>query len=127
MKTRSCSASHFVLPALLAFVALWLTGCTTTRVDWNARVGNYTFDQAVTELGPPDKQARLSDASVVAEWISRSSRPYVNGPPVMWDGHYRHGSPWYGGGFVENYTTEYVLRLSFGPEGRLKEWRELTR
>ena len=32
-----------------AIVAMLLAGCATHRIDWNARVGGYTFDQAVTE------------------------------------------------------------------------------
>lgn len=51
--------------------AIVSAGCATHRVDWNSRVGHYTFDQAVTELGPPDKQAKLTDGQLVAEWISR--------------------------------------------------------
>ena len=51
---------------LLALLAL--TGCATrNKIDWSARVGNYTFDQTVLELGPPDKQTKLSDGTVVAE------------------------------------------------------------
>ena len=42
-------------------------------MNWNSRVGNFTYDQAVIELGPPDKQAKLSDNTVVAEWIKRRS------------------------------------------------------
>jgi len=46
-------------------------GCATTKlVDWNSRIVAYTFDPAITELGPPDKQARLSDGKTVAEWVT---------------------------------------------------------
>src|ERR1700739_758755 len=56
---------------LFAFTAvvLLLAGCATS-VNWNARIGAYTLDQAVIDLGPPDKQARLSDGRKVAEWVS---------------------------------------------------------
>ena len=34
--------------------AVLLAGCATTKlVDWNSRIGAYTFDQAITELRPP--------------------------------------------------------------------------
>ena len=46
---------------LWSAVLLLAAGCATTGVDWAVRVGNYTFDQAVVELGPPDKQAKLQD------------------------------------------------------------------
>ena len=36
-------------------------GCTTKpQVDWNARVGSFTYDQAVVELGPPDRVTELA-------------------------------------------------------------------
>ena len=58
--------------AILALATALIAGCKTTKpVDWNSRVGTYTFDQAVTELGPPDKQTTLSDSKLVAQWITR--------------------------------------------------------
>jgi hypothetical protein len=51
-----------------------LIGCSTTKkVDWNSRVGSYTYDQAIIEYGPPDKQAKLGDGRTVVEWITRHS------------------------------------------------------
>jgi hypothetical protein len=56
---------------ILAVAFALTTGCKTTKpVDWNSRVGAYTFDQAVTEFGPPDKQTTLSDGKLVAQWIT---------------------------------------------------------
>ena len=58
--------------AILALATALIAGCKTTKpVDWNSRVGTYTFDQAVTQLGPPDKQTTLSDGKLVAQWITR--------------------------------------------------------
>ncbi len=55
----------------LAVVGILVVGCKTTpKVDWNSRIGHYTFDQAITELGPPDKTAKLSDGRTVAEWVT---------------------------------------------------------
>lgn len=98
---RFCNLSiHFLI--LLAAV-LFLAGCATTRqVDWNSRVGFYTYDQAIVEFGPPDKQATLSDGRTVAEWISR-----------------RLGSS---GGRSGTVTAAHRLRLSFGTDGRLADW-----
>jgi len=57
--------------AILALAAVLVAGCKTTKpIDWNSRVGTYTFDQAVTELGPPDKQTTLSDGKLVAQWVT---------------------------------------------------------
>ena len=41
------------LPAL--GLALLVAGCASTKINWNARVGEYTFDQAVLDYGPTDK------------------------------------------------------------------------
>src|SRR5690349_16470655 len=57
-----------------ATAVLALIGCSTTKkVDWNSRIGICTFDQAVQEMGPPDKQAKTSDGRTVADWISHTS------------------------------------------------------
>ncbi len=47
------------LPVILALAVAFLAGCMTTPpVDWNTRIGNYTYAQAVTELGPPAREAK---------------------------------------------------------------------
>jgi hypothetical protein len=58
-------------PVLIAALfAMLLLGCATTKIDWNSRIGTYTYDEAVTELGVPDRQATLTDGSIVAEWLT---------------------------------------------------------
>ena len=57
--------------AILALAGALMVGCKTTKpIDWNSRVGIYTFDQAVTEMGPPDKQTTLSNGKLVAQWVT---------------------------------------------------------
>jgi hypothetical protein len=105
--------------SLLACV-LVLAGCSTTpKVDWNSRVGSYTYDQAIVELGPPDKQARLSDGQTVAEWILRRSGG--SGLTV--------GTGFYGGGAgvgvsqsVGSGYSDRSLKLTFDTDGRLSNW-----
>ena len=126
MKNTGCKPStSFRGQALLLSLCLGLLlcGCATSKVNWAERVGHYSFDQAVVELGPPDKQARLQDGTVVAEWLTRPSRNrlYAGG------GWYPY---WHGWGFptyVETYSPEGWLRLVFGPDGRLKEWKTYMR
>ena len=72
--TRNLAAKLSFL-TILALATVLMVGCKTTKpIDWNSRVGTYTFDQAVTELGPPDKQATLSDGKR-AEITSGRRRP----------------------------------------------------
>ena len=60
----------FIL-TILTLSTVLITGCQTTKpIDWSSRVGTYTFGQAVTEFGPPDKQTTLSDGKLVAQWIT---------------------------------------------------------
>ena len=113
------------IPILL--LAVLISGCATRRIDWAARVGNYTFDQAVTEIGPPDKQARLTDGTVVAEWLTR--RGYHEIYPTSGFAYYGH--PRYYRPFPPTYldsdTPDFFLRLTFAPDGRLQSWKKFSR
>jgi hypothetical protein len=107
----------FAWPLWLA--ALLFAGCATHRVDWNTRVGAYTYDQAVTELGPPDKKAALTDGTFVAEWITHY---YGNNSVAV-------GTGFYGGpgsvGFIQSVgpnSYDSKLRLSFGTNNVLTKW-----
>jgi hypothetical protein len=101
-------------------------GCSTGKVNWGCRVGSYTFDQAVLELGPPDKQATLTDGTRVADWMTRSGgvrRVAVGGP-------YGYGPYGYSAlhpAYVEHQVPDTFLRLIFDPEGNLREWKKLAR
>jgi len=104
---------------------LWLAGCATGKVNWAARVGQFTHDEAIVELGPPDKQARLTDGSVVAEWLTKRGRSIVYSGGA---GYY--GTSGYYGGIYPGYLQtgpDYFLRLTFGADGRLTAWKRFTR
>jgi hypothetical protein len=113
-------AAKFSWLTVAALVAAFIVGCQTTKpVDWNSRIGNYTFDQAVTELGPPDKQAKLSDGKTVAEWITH--RNGGSGLSV--------GTGFYGGGVgvgvshsVGQGYRDRVLNLTFDADNKLGSW-----
>ena len=105
---------------------VWLlAGCASTpKVDWNTRVGNFTYDQAVAELGPPDKSTKLSDGSTVADWITRKSSGVSFGLGTGYS-HYGGGvgtSTGVGVGVPVGSTGDHVLRLTFGPDGKLAQW-----
>jgi len=102
--------------AVLALLSL--TACKSTpKVDWNSRVGNYTFDKAVTEMGPPDKSTKLSDGSLVAEWrVGRPSGGVSFGFGTGYSSHHTGvgvGQTVYTGG------SQKYLQLTFGADGRL--------
>ena len=107
---------------LLVFLLLfWETGCATHKIDWTTRVGIYTYDQAVIEMGPPDKWAKLEDNTIVADWLSHRGQ-YMLYP--------NYNDPWYGPP-VQTYhtykTPDYYLRLTFGPDGKLRSWKKFAR
>jgi hypothetical protein len=112
---------------VLAGLVLALAGCATPPYKiWNPRIGNYTFDQAVVELGPPDKQARLENGTLVADWLTQ--RGYTSAYISPGYGGYsrRHYYPAFPM-ITETSSPDYFLRLVFGPDGRLQSWKTFAR
>jgi hypothetical protein len=108
---------------VLALARFILAGCATHKIDWASRVGNYPLDPTVTELGPPDKQAKLSDGSLVADCLTRRGRSAIyatscSGAP---------GWPYYASAQVGSGTPVFFLRLNFAPNGRLTAWKKFAR
>lgn len=100
-------------------VACLASGCATTpKVDWAARVGTYTFDQAVTELGPPDKAAALTDGTTVNEWLTYRGQThgYIQSSPGFLLQRYS-----------ESPSPDLFLRLTFDQAGKLKEWKRVLK
>ena len=98
--------------------ALMLTGCATNKIDWNTRVGNYTFDDAVAELGVPDRQATLTDGSIVAEWLQRRGGAYGTAYHSRWSRFHTYD--------VHEFPDSY-LRLVFGPDRQLSRAANFSR
>ena len=65
------------LNSLIVVGLLVVAGCATSgKTDWPGRIGNYTYDNAVKELGPPDKTETLADGVRVADWfVTRRGGP----------------------------------------------------
>lgn len=117
MKARVGSLLCFVL-LLTGFVA---TGCKSTpKVDWDSRVGAFTYDQAVAELGPPDKTATLSDGKKVADWAERSRGGGVSFG--VGTGFSTGGVGMGVGQSVGSSRRDRVLRLTFDSDNKLVSW-----
>jgi outer membrane protein assembly factor BamE (lipoprotein component of BamABCDE complex) len=121
MKTNL--AVKFSLLAVLALAAAFFAGCSTTKpVAWDSRVGTYTFDQAVTELGPPDKPpAKLSDGKTVVQWVTHRSGGSGLGI----------GTGFYTGGVgvgvsqsVGSGRSDKILTLTFNTNNVLASWKK---
>ena len=97
-----------------------MAGCKSTpKIDWNSRVGSFTYDLAVAEMGPPDKSAKLSDGKTVAEWIKRSSGGMSFGVGMGSFGS--HGGVGVGQTVGSGYEDK-VLRVVFDPDNKLLSW-----
>jgi len=113
------SLRRVILPGLLA---LALAGCATTpKINWASRVGTYTYDQAVLDFGPPDRYAKLSDGTVVAEWLTR--RGYAHSYTTLGYGGWFGCWPYYPT-YIDTYSPDHFLRLTFDAEGKLKGWKK---
>lgn len=120
MKTINHTGLVCVALLFLSFV----TGCQTTPpVDWSSRIGAYSYDDAVIELGPPDRTTLISTGRV-AEWLTgRRSTP-----------RFSFGVGSYGGGGGVGVGTgtggdviEKVLRLTFDESDQLVKWEDTER
>jgi hypothetical protein len=111
------AAKVLSLAVLLPAVA-FIAGCRTIPVvDWNSRVGSYTYNQALAELGSPDKQTKLSDGNTVEQWIT------LHGSNGTFTGGGLNNN--FGMGAAQPITQSYkdhVLELTFGPDGKLVSW-----
>jgi hypothetical protein len=105
-----------IFSSTFAALVLLFAACATNKINWDTRVGNYTYDQALAELGPPDKMAMLSDQSKVAEWFTHH-RPGMSvgvGTGI--------GPVGAGVGIPVGGSSVRSLRLTFGADGILKSW-----
>jgi hypothetical protein len=107
---------------LMLLVALTFAGCATgPKINWAARVGHYTYDQAVLELGPPDKMAKLDNGIIVATWITQSAQTIgPTGPYLARPGYYGVVVP----GYAPTYFPAWYLQLTFAANGQLTAWKK---
>jgi hypothetical protein len=108
---------------VMALALFILAGCATHKIDWAGRADNYIFDEAVVELGPPDKQAKLSDGSLVADSLTRRGRNAIYATGC----YGAPGWPGYAPVYVGSATPDNFLRLTFGRSGQLTAWKKFTR
>lgn len=101
-------------------VLILLAACSTTSplVDWNRRIGHYSYDLALEDLGVPVRSTTLTDGSIVADWRTRRSTPgFVD--QVGYITSVASESP------IPNYAPpvpNQYLRLTFGPDQQLTGW-----
>jgi len=119
MNSRPSADGRSHNPGVWALGLALLMGCATASVNWDNRIGTYSYDDALAEFGLPDRVANLEGGVKAAEWIQQRSVGIasINEPPS-----YTRGEP------VQPYQTygstapAKILRLSFTPDGKLIDW-----
>ena len=112
---------------VLAMLASMLTACShrpkiDPNLNWNERIGHYTFDQAIAELGKPDILAESSEGRM-ADWILKRSPNVSFGFGVGGGSHGSHVGTGVGvGTSISPPPHGEYLHLAFDTEGKLKSW-----
>ena len=110
---------------LLALGLAFWAGCASTpKVDWDSRVGQFTYDESVKELGPPDRSAQTGDGTTVADWFLKYSPSFSFGVGTGSFGP--HGGVGVSQGVTTGGAANY-LRLRFDPDGKLAGWEHVRR
>lgn len=102
---------------LPVFLALILAGCATAQMNWDSKVGQMTYDQAVSELGRPAGEKKLADGRTVAEWISR----FPSAATGM-DNDFRYHSASFGSEAAGAGSYESKLSFTFDTNNILTGW-----
>ncbi|HEY1661382.1 MAG TPA: hypothetical protein VGI03_03095 [Verrucomicrobiae bacterium] len=112
--------------ALVMLAAFLLAGCASPRIDWTDRMGHYPYDQAVKDFGPPDKYAKLTDGTIVGEWMTQHGRVIVQTEP-FYPGPYGLGGPLPPTTYSEQAEPNFYMRLTFAPDGLLEGYKDVMR
>lgn len=114
-----------ILKVFAVLCLVILVGCETYGGgDWKSRIGSYTMDDAIKELGPPDTKATTTDGITVGQWLVARSRVYATGGRGY---GYGYGYGFWGGSWGNDITSspDAYLQLSFGTDGKLASWKKV--
>jgi hypothetical protein len=113
---------------LLAVLLCWGSGCASKAKaysdrDWSGFIGNYTYDQATSELGRPNVEGQNSDGHRFGEWVLHQSSQMSFGFGVGGGSFGSHSATGVGvGTSISPPPHGEYLRLDFGPDGKLTAW-----
>ena len=120
-------APHSVRLVCAALLGLIGAGCQTLQqVDWDGRIGEFSYGQAVSELGRPAGEVKLPGGMRRVEWITNSGASA--GRALAGAGYQQRPL-----GVVSLEPTEIhrlrdrFLRLTFDRAGRLAAWENGTK
>jgi len=108
-------------------LALLTGGCASgpsaniKDIDWRSRIGTYTYEDALAELGEPDVVSETNEGTI-AEWVIRRSPNVSFGFGFGGVGYGHHSSTGVGvGTTVSPPPSGEYLHLRFDRDGRLVE------
>ena len=111
-----------IVLAFLAGSCAFGTKATVEDVDWGSRIGTYTYEEALAELGEPNVMGESSEGKI-AEWVLRRSPMVSFGFGFGAGGYGHHTSTGVGvGTSVSPPPSGEYLRLRFDRDGKLTEW-----
>ncbi len=116
---------------LLIVLALPVGGCasgtkaTVKDIDWGSRIGTYTYEEALAELGEPNVIGESSEGKI-AEWVLQRSHNVTFGFGFGSGSFGRHTSTGVGvGTTVSPPPSGEYLHLRFDNDGKLAEWTKV--
>jgi hypothetical protein len=90
-------------------------------IDWGSRIGTYTYEEALAELGEPNVISETSEG-LIAEWVLRRSPMVSVGFGFGGVGYGHHSSSGVGvGTSVSPPPSGEYLHLRFDRDGKLAE------
>jgi hypothetical protein len=111
-----------------SFTALLvLAGCSTPeQVNWDRQIGKYTYDQAREDLSVPQHSQPEKDGSISAEWVTHRDAPGTVG---MSHGNTASTPTFWNSPLPDTFHAlpDHHLKLTFGPDHKLKSWQEFDR
>ena len=116
--------------ALLLTISIGMVGCASRpkidpNINWSERIGNYTYEHAMAELGPPAVVGESAEGRS-ADWIVKRSPNMSFGFGVGGGSYGSHVGTGVGvGTTVSPPPRGEYLHLSFDAQGKLKSWSKV--
>ena len=116
-------------------IAFLFAGCQTTpKVDWESRVGEWTYNDVIKDMGPADKRETLSDGTKVAEWLLQKGTTVPMYEVVgYYDDFFYPNFPAYNRSLIrprsfqayraDVHFPDRSVRMVFKPDGKLEKVR----
>jgi hypothetical protein len=98
---------------------------TVEDSEWGSRIGKYTYQDALAELGEPQMIGESSEGKI-GQWVLRQSVPFSIGFGFGSSGYGHSSSTGVGvGTSVSPPPSGEYLRLRFDRDGKLAEWTKV--